>query len=212
MRFAVSLRVSIRGSLNFVTRTKTQGESLHGDGKTEHDSRSLVSSLYLGDALTDILRLGIQIRVCMRARSGPFKLLTEIVIVSRSRVTARALYATGGDKRHFRLSLTPFLLSLSLYFLLSPSLIHFLCLALYEVRGVRAARKINNYEARGDDSNAEIKVSSGKIILRVLRYSRFRASLSGRCSSTRFLCHRTRLPRPARMTRRGMRGIRGVAL
>lgn len=42
------------------------------------------------------------------------------------------------------------------------------CLTLYKVRGVRAARKINNYEARGDDSNAEIKVSSGKIILCVL--------------------------------------------
>lgn len=50
---------------------------------------------------------------------------------------------------------------------LSLFLSRFLCLALYEVRGVRAARKINNYEARGDDSNAEIKVSSSKIILSV---------------------------------------------
>lgn len=51
--------------------------------------------------------------------------------------------------------------------LLSLFLSRLLCLALYEVRGVRAARKINNYEARGDDSNAEIKVSSSKIILSV---------------------------------------------
>lgn len=44
---------------------------------------------------------------------------------------------------------------------------------LYEVRGVRVARKINNYEARGDDSNGEIKVSQSKVILRILRYSHF---------------------------------------
>lgn len=39
-------------------------------------------------------------RVCRRL----LKLLTKMVIVSRSRVTARALYVTRGDKRHFRLS------------------------------------------------------------------------------------------------------------
>lgn len=104
----------------------------------------------------------------MRVCSKPFKLLTEIVIVSRSRVTARALYITRRDKRHFRLSLTPFLVSsLSLFF--SPCLsLTFSVLLSMKLGELGQARKINNYEARGDDSNAEIKVSSSKIILRVL--------------------------------------------
>lgn len=95
-----------------------------------------------------------------------FKLLTKIVIVSSIGViyTGRALYITRGDKRHFRLSRLR-RSSSSLNLSLSLFLFRFLCLALYKVRGVRAARKINNYEARGDDSNAEIKVSSSKIIL-----------------------------------------------
>jgi len=64
--------------------------------------------------------------------SKPFKLLTEIVIVSRSRVTARALYVTRGDKRHFRLSLTPFrVLSLPPSLSLSLSLSLALTLALF---------------------------------------------------------------------------------
>jgi len=69
--------------------------------------------------------------------SKPFKLLTEIVIVSRSRVTARALYVARGDKRHFRLSLTPFRvlarslsLSLSLSFALALALFFSPCLSL----------------------------------------------------------------------------------
>lgn len=65
-----------------------------------------------------------------------------------------------GDKRHFRLSRV-------LYS--SPSLALPVSCFLYEVRAVRVARKINNYEARGDDSNGEIKVSQSKVILRILR-------------------------------------------
>lgn len=55
----------------------------------------------------------------------------------------------------------------------SFSVTHTLSYFLYEVRGVRVARKINNYEARGDDSNGEIKVSQSKVILRILCYSHF---------------------------------------
>lgn len=77
----------------------------------------------------------------------------------------RYTYYERGQKAFSTLLVTLFF-SLSLF--ISVFLSRFLCLALYKVRGVRAARKINNYEARGDDSNAEIKVSSSKIILCVL--------------------------------------------
>lgn len=92
------------------------------------------------------------------------KLSIEIVIVSSSEVIPVVCYALREGTKGIFDSLAyavPRLLSISVFLFLS----HFLCLALYKVRGVRAARKINNYEARGDDSNAEIKVSSSKIIL-----------------------------------------------
>ena len=82
--------------------------------------------------------------------------------------------ARKGDKRHFRRSRVRYSSpTVSLSLSLSLTLCHTLSCFLYEVRGVRVARKINNYEARGDDSNGEIKVSQSKVILRILCYSHF---------------------------------------
>lgn len=91
----------------------------------------------------------------------------------------RYMLREGGQKAFSTLSLTPFFVRS-----LSPS--HFLCLALDEVRGVTAARKINNYEARGDDSNAEIKVFSNKIIPRVLYMIQLLHPLFSVCRCTDF--------------------------
>lgn len=109
----------------------------------------------------------MSLNFCRKTNAGMcskyFKLLIEIVIVSSSGVIPVVRYALREGTKGIFDSLAyaiPRLLSIFSLFL-SRSLY----LALYKVRGVRAARKINNYEARGDDSNAEIKVSSSKIIL-----------------------------------------------
>lgn len=88
---------------------------------------------------------------------------------SSSRVSVRVLFAMRGGQKAF--SILPRTVFFS--YCRSFSVTHTLSYFLYEVRGVRVARKINNYEARGDDSNGEIKVSQSKVILRILCYSHF---------------------------------------